>query len=338
VIYTVQDNDSINIFLVDIAGRNEDQLTFDGKSNAPCFSSDGTKIIYSSFLNNKYQPEIWEMNYDKTNKVKLTKDGGVSPVWLYQILAAPVAANTAVPSPVIKPKQEAIFDVKETTSNAAGSSATPVIREKTTANAPEGLKVSTVQQGNKLLFYPVIHYDLSLSNIKPEFKPALDDMANIIKLNDSPIIIEGHTDNTPIKTKKFPSNYELSIARAESVKDYLVKKDGIPASRITVTGLGDTKPSVPNDSESNKYINRRSEIMVISVVSEPITEPAVKVTMKTSQPARERALVNTPAAVTASASPAAVTLTAAVSAVTPETASPIKVEMKRGNSSKSISW
>jgi|GEM_PF-1728330 len=339
VIYTVQDNDSVNIFMVDIAGRNEDQLTFDGKSNAPCFSSDGAKIIYSSFLNNKYQPEIWEMNYDKTGKVKLTNDGGVSPVWLYRVLAAPVAANTAVASPAVTPKQENVFDIKETTSNVAHSPATPVpsAMPNSAANASGGLKVSTVQQGNKLLFYPVIHYDPSLSNIKPEFKPALDDMANIMRSNNSPIIIEGHTDNTPIKTKKFPSNYELSVARADAVKDYLVRKDGISASRITVTGFGDTKPAAPNDSESNKYINRRSEIMVISVVSEPITEPAVKVTIKTLQPSRDLAPVNTPAPFTVSA-PAAETSTAAVSAVTPETASPVKVQMKSPGSSKSISW
>ncbi|MGD0565825.1 MAG: OmpA family protein [Candidatus Goldiibacteriota bacterium] len=350
ILYTVQDNDSINIFIIDTTDKNEDQLTFDGRSNAPSFSIDGSRIIYSSFLNNKYQPEIWEMNSDKTNKIKLTSAGGVSPVWLYQVLAEPLPTPTAAASPEAakNTKQEAVFDVKETTSSAKSSiaPAQPTSAEPTVnpllypaAETAETLKVTTVQQGNKLLLYPVIHYDSSLSNIKPEFKPALDDMARILKSSKSPVIIEGHTDNVPIKTKKFPSNYELSLARANAVKYYLVKKDGIDPSRITVTGFGDTKPAVPNDSSANKYINRRSEVVVISVVSEPAKETAVKVINQTAdRPAVQQApkpvsiTVAAPVSVsTAAASPSTIT------AATPGTAAPVKVQIKSGPS-KSISW
>ena len=84
--------------MVDPSVKSEDQLTFDGKSNSPAFSYDGTRIIYYNYLNNKYQPEIWMMNIDKTNRIKLTSEGGVSPVWLYQVLDAPLPANTPTAS------------------------------------------------------------------------------------------------------------------------------------------------------------------------------------------------------------------------------------------------
>ena len=325
IIYTVQDNDSINIFMVDPSVKSEDQLTFDGKSNSPAFSYDGTRIIYSNYLNNKYQPDIWIMNTDKTNRIKLTSEGGVSPVWLYQVLEAPLPANTPAASITQQPeKQEAVFDVKE---NTALPVFTPVNPGTYVANdgLTDKLKVTTIQQGNKLLFYPVIHYDSALANIKPEFKPALDYMADIIKAGSSPIIIEGHTDNLPIKTKKYPSNYELSLARANSVKNYLVKHKGIAALRITVTGYGDSKPLVANNTEINRYKNRRAQVVVITVVS----EPAAKTT-----PVNVKVNVQNPANTAAPAVTAAVT---PQPATTPETAAPVKVQFN-SNSQKSIGW
>jgi len=333
IIYTVQDNDSINIFMVDPSVKSEDQLTFDGKSNSPAFSYDGTRIIYSNYLNNKYQPDIWMMNIDKTNRIKLTSEGGVSPVWLYQVLDAPLPANTPAASMAAKPeKEETVFDIKEA---AAGAAALPVFTPVNpgTYVANDGLtdklKVTTIQQGNKLLFYPVIHYDSALANIKPEFKPALDYMADILKAESSPIIIEGHTDNLPIKTKKYPSNYELSLARANSVKNYLVKHKGIAASRITVTGYGDSKPLVVNNTEINRYKNRRAQVVVITVVSEPAAKNTpVNVKVSVQNPANAAAPSNTPA-VTAAVTPAPAT--------TPETAAPVKVQFN-SNSQKSIGW
>jgi flagellar motor protein MotB len=229
-------------------------------------------------------------------------------------------------------KEETVFDIKEA---AAGAAALPVFTPVNpgTYVANDGLtdklKVTTIQQGNKLLFYPVIHYDSALANIKPEFKPALDYMADILKAESSPIIIEGHTDNLPIKTKKYPSNYELSLARANSVKNYLVKHKGIAASRITVTGYGDSKPLVVNNTEINRYKNRRAQVVVITVVSEPAAKNTpVNVKVSVQNPANAAAPSNTPA-VTAAVTPAPAT--------TPETAAPVKVQFN-SNSQKSIGW
>ncbi|HHJ53744.1 MAG TPA: hypothetical protein ENJ89_11160, partial [Caldithrix abyssi] len=80
--------------------------------------------------------------------------------------------------------------------------------------------------GDKLLF------DLGQANIKPRALPILKKIAGIIKEGEyKEILVEGHTDNIPIHTKQFPSNWELSTARAMSVVRYLHFVEGIPGSK-----------------------------------------------------------------------------------------------------------
>ena len=83
-------------------------------------------------------------------------------------------------------------------------------------------------------------------------------------LDDYPdynINIKGHTDNIPISTALFPSNWELSAVRATTVLKYLVEK-GISPQRLTATGYGDVLPLVPNTSEENRAQNRRVEFVL----------------------------------------------------------------------------
>lgn len=83
-------------------------------------------------------------------------------------------------------------------------------------------------------------------------------------LDDYPeynINIKGHTDNIPISTDIFPSNWELSAVRATTVLKYLVSK-GVDPKRLTATGFGEIMPLVPNNSESNRAKNRRVEFVL----------------------------------------------------------------------------
>ncbi len=75
--------------------------------------------------------------------------------------------------------------------------------------------------------------------------------------------IEGHTDNRPIRTPRFPSNWELSTARAGAVVAYLVNELGFPPERLSAAGYGEFHPRVPNDSPDNRARNRRIDIVVI---------------------------------------------------------------------------
>lgn len=88
--------------------------------------------------------------------------------------------------------------------------------------------------------------------------PALNAMPN------QRIVVEGHTDNVPIQTERYPSNWELSSGRAGSVVRQLIAL-GVSPERIRATGFADTKPLKPNDSEANRAVNRRVDLVLETV-------------------------------------------------------------------------
>ncbi len=91
--------------------------------------------------------------------------------------------------------------------------------------------------------------------------PVLNTIAGIIqKYPDFRVEIDGHTDNVPIMTPRYPSNWELSVARAASVLKYFITNHAIDPSRLSVRGNAHHKPVAPNDTPENRSRNRRVEI------------------------------------------------------------------------------
>lgn len=91
--------------------------------------------------------------------------------------------------------------------------------------------------------------------------PVLDNIAGIIhKYPFYHAEIIGHTDNVPINTSRYPSNWELSVARAASVLKYLINDRSIDSSRLSIKGSADHEPIAPNDTPANRAQNRRVEI------------------------------------------------------------------------------
>ena len=94
-----------------------------------------------------------------------------------------------------------------------------------------------------------------------ESEPILDKIASIIKSNPSfTVEIDGHTDNVPISTPRYPSNWELSVARSTSVLKYFINRHGIEPANLSVKGYADHKPLVANDTAEHRAQNRRVEI------------------------------------------------------------------------------
>ncbi|MGE5406015.1 MAG: flagellar motor protein MotB [Candidatus Saccharibacteria bacterium] len=77
------------------------------------------------------------------------------------------------------------------------------------------------------------------------------------------IRLEGHTDNLPIHTARFPSNWELSVLRATNVAHELINQNHISPLRISATGYGEYRPLVPNNSAANRSLNRRVDIVIL---------------------------------------------------------------------------
>jgi chemotaxis protein MotB len=91
---------------------------------------------------------------------------------------------------------------------------------------------------------------------------AIAQLGDALRDNRNPIRVEGHTDNVPIRTSAFASNWELSAARAASVVRILVDR-GIDPSRLAVLGLGEFRPAQPNDTITGRGANRRVLLVIL---------------------------------------------------------------------------
>ena len=107
-------------------------------------------------------------------------------------------------------------------------------------------------------------FDQGSADISAEALPLLDKIGAIISKTAYLIRIEGHTDNLPIHTELFPSNWELSTARAVNVLRYFIKNHNIDPQRLAAEGFGEFHPLVANDSPENRAKNRRVEIIFIN--------------------------------------------------------------------------
>ncbi len=107
---------------------------------------------------------------------------------------------------------------------------------------------------------PVL-FDLASADLKPQGRSALRKVAELLAKTDDPVRVEGHTDNVPIHSDRFPSNWELSTARALSVLKFL-NAHGVDARRLSAVGYGEFRPLMPNDTPEHRNINRRVEIYV----------------------------------------------------------------------------
>jgi len=87
-------------------------------------------------------------------------------------------------------------------------------------------------------------------------------IGDALALAGGQVLVTGHTDNSPIRSARFPSNWHLSEARARSVRDLLIAHS-VPANRIQAEGRADSEPLVANDSASNRAMNRRVEVTLM---------------------------------------------------------------------------
>lgn len=105
-------------------------------------------------------------------------------------------------------------------------------------------------------------FDSGVASLNRDGKPIIDEIAQIIReFPDFNVNIKGHTDNVPISTNKFPSNWELSAIRATTVLRRLTEK-GISAERLTATGYAELFPLGPNDTDEDRQKNRRVEFVL----------------------------------------------------------------------------
>ena len=123
------------------------------------------------------------------------------------------------------------------------------------------LSFTTFQNGLVVSLADNALFDLGVAEISEEAFPLLDKIGEIISKCPYSVEIRGHTDDIPIHTERFPSNWELSTARAVNVLRYFVEILGISPERLSAAGFGEFQPVVPNETDDLRSKNRRVEII-----------------------------------------------------------------------------
>ncbi len=133
-------------------------------------------------------------------------------------------------------------------------------------------KIAYEAIGIRLILQEKLLFESGSADIKPEMRPVLDKLYEIIKDLPNSVEVEGHTDSIPISTERFPSNWELSTARASTIVRYFIAK-GINPERLKASGYADTKPMASNTTPEGRAQNRRVEIVILNIRGSELTQP-----------------------------------------------------------------
>lgn len=129
--------------------------------------------------------------------------------------------------------------------------------------AGTGIEVSRDGDVIKLNLPDGVTFDFGKANLKPQFYPALDNVASTLaQYNQTIVEVSGHTDSVGSDA----ANQTLSVQRANSVGNYLIGK-GLVRERFEIVGFGETQPVASNDTDSGRALNRRVEIRVLPLRS-----------------------------------------------------------------------
>lgn len=107
-----------------------------------------------------------------------------------------------------------------------------------------------------------LFFDSGQAKLRPEAMPLLNKLAGLLKNIPNSILIEGHTDNRPIHTPQFPSNWELSTARAAALVRYFVEESHLDPAHCAAAGYGEYQPLADNNDENGRQANRRVDLII----------------------------------------------------------------------------
>ena len=173
----------------------------------------------------------------------------------------------------------------------------------------EDISVGTRKEGLAITLSGSLLFSSGTADLRLEAVDVLARIATLLESSQGDIEIEGHTDNIPISTPQFPSNWELSARRSAAVLRFFTEQLGMNPERFQIAGYGDTRPLFPNDSRENRNKNRRVEILLKTQPDPMLTAPggsagAVAKPGATTNPVEKPAAARTAPAAPAAAAPA----------------------------------
>ncbi len=154
----------------------------------------------------------------------------------------------------------------ESSPGSAGG-ASEMVKEAEEAIAQLGLgrtvEVESTVRGVVIRVTGQLLFDSGSARLRPEALIFLDEIARLARAFPYEVSIEGHTDDIPIRTEEFPTNWHLSADRAIAALQYLAEVGRIDRSRLSAAGFADTRPLVANDSSRKRATNRRVEFVYL---------------------------------------------------------------------------
>lgn len=163
-----------------------------------------------------------------------------------------------VVKPLEKEADETPPDVVEWKDNVTYQTRTALAKE-----IKDGL-VGVVERDREIIirFPDATAFDSGSADLKNAATPILDRLASVLLNVKGQVHVSGHTDDLPISTARYRSNWDLSAARAVSVVHQLIERGRVPGDRLTAQGFADSRPVAPNDSTGNRALNRRVDVGV----------------------------------------------------------------------------
>ncbi|HBX22735.1 MAG TPA: chemotaxis protein MotB [Desulfotomaculum sp.] len=125
------------------------------------------------------------------------------------------------------------------------------------------VSVTTEERGIVLSFQDNVLFELGSDVLTAQAKEILDKIAPMLAHTPNYIRIEGHTDNLPISTARFPSNWELSAGRATNVVRELITTHGMAPEKLSAIAYGEYRPRAPNNNQYNRQLNRRVDLIIL---------------------------------------------------------------------------
>jgi chemotaxis protein MotB len=134
--------------------------------------------------------------------------------------------------------------------------------------AQQKVSVAINQRGLVVSLKEAGFFDSGSATLKQSSYTLLNDVVGSLTSYSNGIRVEGHTDNVPISTQAFPSNWELSTSRATNVVQYLIKQDDFEPSNVSATGYGEYRPIADNSSDEGRRKNRRVDLVLLNEENE----------------------------------------------------------------------
>ncbi|WP_022850995.1 OmpA family protein [Limisalsivibrio acetivorans] len=131
------------------------------------------------------------------------------------------------------------------------------------ANLSKVVTVVETKKGVSVRIMDSVLFGPGSAELRPEARPLLSKLSAVIESSPYNALVEGHTDDTPSRSARFPSNWELSTARAVSVVKFMIDQ-GVNPQTLAASGYGEYHPLLPNITQENRAKNRRVEVNLVS--------------------------------------------------------------------------